>query len=282
MPITLLVLDIDGTMVGKQLRINEPVLKAIKAAQAVGVQVAVATGRMYRAALRFHAEVGSTLPLISYQGALIKDPKDGTVLMHRPVPIDRTLEVIDFMENNELVVHLYINDTLYVRELTPASRRYGERTGVEPEVVGDLRRVLTAEPTKVLGLTPGESVTDRMLKLLAERYSQEELYLTKSDPTFVEVANPHANKGLAVRFLAEEILQIPSYQVMTVGDQLNDAEMIVYAGTGVAMGNAPAALQVQADWIAPTVEQDGVAAAIEKFILTPQPCAPNPSSTSVR
>lgn len=264
----LLVLDIDGTLVGRELQISSRVLDSVRRAQNLGVQVAVATGRMYRAALPYHRQVGSMLPLICYQGALIKDPSDGKVQLHCPVPIERTLEVIDFMEERQLVVHLYINDILYVRSMTEASRRYGLRTGIEPQVVGDLRRILTAEPTKILGLTPDNLTTDRMLLELRQRYLPEVLYLTKSDPTFVEVANPTASKGNAVKFLAEEILMISAAEVMAVGDQQNDAEMIAYAGIGVAMGNAPVALQTQATWVAPGVEEDGVAAAIEQFILS--------------
>jgi len=267
--IKLVVLDIDGTIVGKNKAISPPVRSAITAVQSLGVQVALATGRMYRAALPYHHAVNSRLPLIAYQGALLKDPADGRVLMHLPVPIERTREVIPLLDGEGLVVHVYINDALYVRAFTEASRRYGERTGVEPQVVGDLNRVLTAEPTKILGLSDSEAETDRVLAALGERYRPDELYLTKSDPTFVEVTNPLVNKGRAVRFLAEDCLGLVADEVLCVGDQFNDLEMITYAGTGVAMGNAPDAVRSAANWVAPTVEEDGVAAALEKFVLIP-------------
>jgi Cof subfamily protein (haloacid dehalogenase superfamily) len=268
MPIKLVILDIDGTLVSKQAGITESVLEAIQQAQSLGVQFALATGRMYRSALPFYQQIASTLPLISYQGALIKNPQDGRVLLHYPVSVPRTLEVLEYFENQSLAVHLYINDHLYVRSMTAASQRYGERTGVEPQVVGDLRSVLTAEPTKVLALTSNEMVTDQVLGELAERYRPEELYLTKSDPTFVEVANPLANKGLAVKFLAEQCLNFLPEEVMTVGDQQNDVEMLEYAGIGVAMGNASPKVQAFSNWVAPSVTEDGVAAAIQKFILS--------------
>lgn len=268
MPIKLVILDIDGTLIGKQTGITEPVLEAIQQAQALGVQFALATGRMYRSALPYYQQIASTLPLISYQGALIKNPLDGRVLLHYPVSVARTLEVLEYLEEQSLAVHLYINDHLYVRSMTPASQLYGERTGVEVQVVGDLRSILTAEPTKVLALTSGEVVTDQVLAELASRYRSDELYLTKSDPTFVEVANPLANKGLAVKFLAEQCLNLMPEEVMTVGDQQNDVEMLQYAGIGVAMGNATPKVQAFANWVAPSVREDGVAAAIQKFILS--------------
>ena len=79
--IRLLVVDLDGTVVGDSNQINPVVKQAIAAAQARGVQVAIATGRMFRSALRFHQDLGLTLPLMTYQGALIKDPATGE--MHR-------------------------------------------------------------------------------------------------------------------------------------------------------------------------------------------------------
>jgi hydroxymethylpyrimidine pyrophosphatase-like HAD family hydrolase len=76
------------------------------------------------------------------------------------------------------------------------------------------------------------------------------------------------NKGVAVRYLAEEMLGLQPMNVMTIGDNFNDLEMIEYAGIGVAMGNAPEAIQAIAQWVAPSVEADGAAVAIEKFLLS--------------
>jgi len=83
--IRLLVLDIDGTIAGQSNDVREPVKQAIRSAQAKGVQVAIATGRMYCSALRFYHEVGSTLPLLAYQGAWIQDPATQQIYQHLPV-----------------------------------------------------------------------------------------------------------------------------------------------------------------------------------------------------
>ena len=269
--IQLLVLDIDGTIAGVSNEISEPVKQAIKAAQRKGVQVAVATGRMYCSALRFYEEIGSTLPLITYQGALIKDPT--TQQLHRHLRLSQALalQLLDHFELPELrsllSIHCYVDDRLYVRELTPASIAYGERTGVEPIPVGDLRQFLTIEPTKILALCDDPAVIDQLLGTLRGRYTPAELYLTKSVATFFEATHPAVNKGEAVRYLAEEILGLPASSVMTIGDNFNDVEMLAYAGLGVAMGNAPAEVKAVAKWVAPSVEQDGAAAAIEAFLL---------------
>ncbi len=269
--IKLLVLDIDGTISGESNQIKESVKQAIASAQASGVQVAIATGRMYRSALRFHQDVGSNLPLIAYQGAWIQDPISQKVHRHLPVKSETAHQLLDYFEQPELrsllSVHFYINDQLYVRELTRETQIYAGRSNIEPIAVGDLRTVLTTAPTKVLALSDDIAVIENLLGSLRQRYTPAELYLTTSVATFFEATNPLVNKGTAVRYLAEEVLGLNAANVMAIGDNFNDLEMLQYAGVGVAMGNAPADVQAIASWVAPTVEQDGAAVAIKTFIL---------------
>ncbi|MDJ0733909.1 MAG: Cof-type HAD-IIB family hydrolase [Nostocaceae cyanobacterium] len=270
--IQLLVVDIDGTIAGHENGISETVKEAITAAQAKGIQVAVATGRMYRSALRFHQEIGSNLPLIAYQGAWIQDPLSQNIYHHLPVKRQLAQQLLDYFEQPELrdllSVHFYINDQLYVRELTTDTQAYAQRSGINPIAVGDLRQVLNNEPTKILALCEDTDVIDNLLGNLRQQYTPDQLYMTTSVPTFFEAAHPAVNKGAAVRYLAEELLGIESTNVMTIGDNFNDLEMLQYAGIGVAMGNAPAGVKAIANWIAPNVESDGVAVAISKFLLS--------------
>jgi Cof subfamily protein (haloacid dehalogenase superfamily) len=270
--IQLLVLDIDGTISGKSNTLSPAVKQAIMTAQAQGIKVAIATGRMYRSALRFHQEIGSSLPLVAYQGAWIQDPV--TTRIHRHLSLSKEIaqRLLDYLEQPELrsllSVHFYINDQLYVRELTRETELYAQRSGITPIAVGDLRQTLSTEPTKVLALCDDSNVIDRLLGNLRLQYTPAELYLTTSVATFFEATHPRVNKGVAVRYLAEEMLGLQPMNVMTIGDNFNDLEMIEYAGIGVAMGNAPEAIQAIAQWVAPSVEADGAAVAIEKFLLS--------------
>ncbi|HEY9823272.1 MAG TPA: Cof-type HAD-IIB family hydrolase [Candidatus Sericytochromatia bacterium] len=269
--IQLLVLDIDGTIAGQSNDIREPVKQAIRSAQAKGIQVAIATGRMYCSALRFHQEVGSTLPMLAYQGAWIQDPATQKIYQHLSVSRTTAEQLLDYFETDGLrsllSVHFYINDQLYVREVTSETEIYAQRADIQPIPVGDLRKTLTTEPTKVLALSDDTAIIDQLLGSLRKQYTPAELYLTKSVATFFEATNPAVNKGAAVRYLAEEILGLKAQNVMAIGDNFNDVEMLAYAGLGVAMGNAPADVQAIANWVAPDVEQDGAAAAIEAFVL---------------
>lgn len=269
--IQLLVLDIDGTIAGESNQIRETVLQAIRRAKAKGIQVAIATGRMYSSALRFHLEIDSNLPLIAYQGAWIQDPATAKIYQHLPLSCTLAEQLLDYFETEPLrsllSVHFYINDQLYVREITPETKLYAQRSGIMPLAVGDLRTTLTTEPTKLLALCEDTAIIDQLLGSLRQKYTPAELYLTKSVATFFEATNPNANKGEAVRYLAEDILGLSAQNVMAIGDNFNDLEMLQYAGLGVAMGNAPADVQAIANWVAPNVENDGAAAAIEAFAL---------------
>ncbi len=270
--IKLLVLDIDGTIAGLSNDVREPVRAAIQAVMAKGVLVAIATGRMYRSTLRFHSAIGSTLPVLAYQGAWIQDPITGKIHRHLPVSIPMARQLLDYFEQPSLrellTLHLYINDRLYVREVTEETEIYAVRSGINPIPVGDLRSVLTSEPTKVLALSDDTAVIANLLGSLRKQYTPAELYMTTSVATYFEATNPLVNKGTAVRFLAEEMLGLSSANVMTIGDNFNDVEMLEYAGLGVAMDNAPAEVKAKAQWVAPSVEEDGVAAAIETFLLS--------------
>ena len=269
--IQLLVLDIDGTIAGQSNAVREPVKQAVRAVQAKGIQVAIATGRMYQSALRFYEEIGATLPLMVYQGALIKDPATNEIHRHLTVPQVYAAALLDYFEQPELrsrlSVHFYINDQLYVREITPDTEDYLSRSTIRAIAVGDLRTTLPQEPTKVLALAADVDLLDTLLVDLRQHYQPTELYLTKSVATFFEATHPQVNKGTAVQYLAEQYLKLGPENVMVVGDNFNDLEMIQYAGIGVAMGNAPAGVKAIADWVAPDVELDGVAAAIEEFLL---------------
>jgi Cof subfamily protein (haloacid dehalogenase superfamily) len=269
--IKLLVLDIDGTIAGHSNTLSHTVKEVIAAVQAKGIKVAIATGRMYCSALRFHQEIGSTLPLVAYQGAWIQNPNTQEIHRHLSVSREIALQLLEYFEELQwlslLSVHFYINDQLYVREITKETENYQQRCGVNAIPVGDLRQLLDHEPTKVLALCDDANLIQQLLANLRRRYKPTELYVTTSVATFLEAANPHVNKGNAVRYLAEEMLGLESHNVMTIGDNFNDVEMLSYAGISVAMGDAPAEVQAIAHWVAPSVELDGAAIAMEKFLL---------------
>ncbi|PSF37320.1 Cof-type HAD-IIB family hydrolase [Aphanothece hegewaldii CCALA 016] len=273
MDIRLLALDLDGTIVGHNNQISERVQQAIQTVQAKGVQVAIATGRMYKSAYKYHQTIASELPLIAYNGALIQDPKSQKILYHLPVALTTAKDLIHELEQpqwrSKININLYINDQLYVSQINDETKRYAQRSNIEAIAVGDLITFLqnNDNPTKILAIGKSRKVTRQLMNSLQQRFTSDQLYLTQSTPIFLEATHQKANKGTGVYYLAEQILGLKAEQVMTIGDNFNDVSMLSYAGMSVVMGNAPDAVKEFASWVAPPIELDGVAVAIEKFLL---------------
>jgi Cof subfamily protein (haloacid dehalogenase superfamily) len=269
--IKLLIVDIDGTIAGESNQVSPRVKQAIKAAQDRGIRVGIATGRMYKSALRFHHEIGADVPIMAYQGAWIQDPATGITHRHQPVPVEIARELIDYFEQSHLLdqlsIHVYRDDCLYVRGINSDTELYIGRSGIGVSPVADLRTVLTDRPTKILAMSEDTELIEQLRLDLRQRYQPEQLHVTTSVPIFLETTQAGVNKASAIDYVAQELLGIMAENVLAIGDNYNDVEMIAYAGIGVAMGNAPAAVQSLADWVAPDIEADGVAVAIEKFIL---------------
>jgi Cof subfamily protein (haloacid dehalogenase superfamily) len=269
--IRLLVVDIDGTIAGSSNQVSDRVRIALHQVQAQGIPVALATGRMYSSALRFHGIVQSQLPLIAYQGAWIQDPRDQTLHQHTPLPSDRAQELLEYFNQPHLQphvsIHLYLDDQLHVQDLLADTKAYTDRAGIPPIVVDNLATLLDRAPTKLLAMSQDIDLIATALTDLKTRYRSDEMYLTTSTATFLEATHPAVNKGNAVRYLAESVLGITPAQVMAIGDNCNDLEMLESVGLGIAMGDAPENVKAIANWVAPNVEADGAAVAIEKFLL---------------
>jgi len=270
------VLDIDGTIVDESNRVRDSVARAIHSAQRYGVAVAIATGRLYQTSLLAYDSIGSTLPLICYEGALIREPKTGFVHHHRPLDRRVLARVLDHTEllglRGCVSVHFHVQDEIYVSNLNGASVNYFARSNcfarskVEPIVVSDLRQLLNQSTTKVMVLSDDAHVIERISAELKSSDCRTQVRQGES-MTSLEAFHPTVNKRLAVSYLAEVIMGVRPENVMAIGDDFTDIEMLRYAGIGVAMGDAPPAVKASADWVTTTVEEDGVAAAVEKWIL---------------
>ncbi|WP_422661876.1 Cof-type HAD-IIB family hydrolase [Pannus brasiliensis] len=271
MDIRLIVVDVDGTIAGVSNEVNEPVIRAIEAVQAKGIPVAIATGRMYRSACRFHRAINSSLPLIAYNGAWIQEPDSGKIHRHIPIAEEFAVDLLDYLEQPEwraeLSINFYVDDTLYVRELNVETEIYRQRSGITPVAIGDLRTLAPRGTTKILAMGEDPTIIERLWMDLQLRYREGGLYFTQSTKTFFEVTHRDATKGSATKFLAEEFLGLNAGNVLAIGDNFNDVTMLTYAGFGVAMGDAPPEVKEIADWVAPSVEADGVAAVLERFVL---------------
>jgi len=267
--IRLLALDLDGTLMGDDLRISAPVKGAVAAAQERGVVVTLATGRMFDVALPFARELNITAPMICYQGGVIQ-AADAAEPLYRaemdPVPLR---EVMALAVERDWHMVLYADDQIFIAEQRYEDDLYTKWLGDDIRQVGDLSSVLDGHvPSKFLIVAyPPEA--DRIEVEVRDRFA-DRMEIVRSHELFVEGNPQGVSKGDALRRLAAH-LDVPQAEVMAVGDQGNDATMIAWAGVGVVMGDGSPVVQAVADWVAPPLAEDGAAVAIERFILNPRP-----------
>src|ERR1700722_14054946 len=264
--IRLVALDLDGTLVGSNLTISPRVRDAIARARERGTEVTIVTGRMFAATKPFAQTLGITGPIVCYQGAAIFEASTGEVLRETPVRQDVTREVLTWAEEHHVHAQCYAGDKLYVQQINRFSKRYTDLAKVEPTVVPSLREAFADRPSIKVVLVddpgPSEQHLAALKTLLGER-----AYLTRSNVDFVEVLSPDVNKGESLAFVAQRYGATLA-ETMAVGDAWNDVPLITAAGIGVAMGSGPPELFAQADAVVGDVAHDGVAEAIERYVLT--------------
>ncbi len=264
----LLALDLDDTLLNEKFAVSPRNVQALSKAMQQGLGVTLATGRMFRSALPYARELGITLPLITYHGALIRETtEENKILREHSVPYDLALEILRFGEKEGFYFNIYLEDQLYVKEESDNSRYYQSIASIPLQAVGDLGAFLEKagkEPTKLVIINRQGRLAG-LQETLLEKYASA-LSIVQSRPYFLEITHREATKGRALKFLAErENLSLA--RVIAIGDSYNDIDMLQCAGIGVAMGNAPPEVQQAADFVAMANTEDGVARFLERYIL---------------
>jgi Cof subfamily protein (haloacid dehalogenase superfamily) len=252
--------DLDRTLLPESLVLGERTLAAIAAARAAGIRVVIVTGRMFQSVRPYVQAAGIDDPVVCYQGAVVAEPGSGRFLRHEPIPLKLALETIAAVESEGFSLNCYVDDELYVAELTPAARRYADFQSLEIHVVGDLLEWLDAPPTKLVAVDD-PSALEGLEAHMKERFDGR-LFISKSLPYFLEFASPEVTKGSGMAFLAEHLGFSPQ-QTVAFGDGENDVELLEWAGYGVAVEDAHPRLAAVADWTCPPASEEGVAQVIE-------------------
>jgi len=289
MAIRLLALDLDGTLLNHRGQISERNRRAIDAARELGVCVAAVTGRRFRDSRPVALELGLDAPVIAHNGALTKHARTLETVAVLPLPLNAALKamevgtslgsdalVSDDHEGFGVLVYDHVsgdNGPLkeYIRWASQVHE--GEDGTASVQKVDSLFDYLDHDPIHLAFSGPCARMAQLESALREELTSSVKIFCTiykELDFTLIDILNPSASKGAGVAAAAAELNLLPE-EVMAVGDNFNDLEMLLFAGTGVVMANAPQELR-EIGGLHPTAsnKDDGVALAIEQFILSEQ------------
>lgn len=261
---SLVAIDLDGTLLRSDFKLSPRTVQAVRRAVERGVTVTLSTGRMFRSAQLVAREMGLAVPLITYNGAMVRNSGTGEIYHHSTVPLGVARMVVSDLVLLGLRPFVYVDDELYVAEVDYKTEQYCRVSGIEARAVGDLLCWLAAAPTKLL-LFEQELLVARLGPELSARY-RADLHVTRSWPYFLEIVRKGVSKGAALGVLTD-MLGLARNEVMAIGDSFNDVEMFEYAGLGVAMGNAPEEVKRRADRVTLSNDEDGVACVLEEVIL---------------
>ncbi len=260
--IKMVVTDIDGTIYTPETGIKQNTKDCLKELCNKGIIVAIATGRTYGSAKSVADKIGIKCPLICYQGGLVNS-YEGEILNAKYLNPVIAREIIEDFRKRKIHLNVYVEDKLYVEEDDDYIKDYIGDKGIDYFKVNSFNELDFRKLNKLLAIKYDTQFIDNLIKELREKYPS--IYSVKSYKYFCEIANKEATKGNAIKFLGEKY-GIKTEEIMAIGDQNNDIEMIETAGIGVAMGNGTEEIKKNADFITDTVENDGFIKAVNKFV----------------
>lgn len=264
--IQLVAIDLDGTLLNSAKQLTDSTAATLRAVRRVtGGHVVLASARPPRGSMGFYTSLRLDTPMINYNGALVHRPTDGKVLLHRPLPAATAAEAVRLARGvySDVLVSAEIMDKWYTDRVDD---RYPTDTArnFRPDLVAPVSQWLRQSVTKLLLL--GEPDKLAAVAQTISAHLAEHVQLAQARDFLLQVMHPTVSKAYALRMVAGE-LGVSREQVMAIGDNVNDIDMLRWAKIGVAMGNAPGEVQAAADYITAANDAEGVARAVQAFVL---------------
>jgi 5-amino-6-(5-phospho-D-ribitylamino)uracil phosphatase len=260
--IRLVAIDLDGTLLDSQKRISDRTADALRCLPR-DVKVVIASARPPRSVRHIYRSLNLDTWQINYNGALVWDEPNAGIVMHIPMDGILTRRIIaearDLFPN--LLVSCEILDRWHTDRFDPS---FTTETGklFQPDVVAPVDEFCNQPITKLMLL--GDVPTISRLQSLLSRHG--DISVLRSDPDLLQIMNPAASKAAALQYVAEHY-GIPLPNILAIGDAPNDIPMLQAAGVAVAMDNAHAEVKAVADWVAPSNDDHGVHAALQRYGL---------------
>ncbi|MFH8739489.1 MULTISPECIES: Cof-type HAD-IIB family hydrolase [unclassified Streptomyces] len=263
-PIRLLLADVDGTLVTSDKVLTDRAVHAVHKLHDAGVLFAVTSGRPPRGMAMIVEPLALVTELAAFNGGLIVNP-DMTVVEQHVIPVEVVAPIVALMESFGLSVWIYRGADWYVRDVKgPHVDRERWTVQFAPTLVPDFDG-LDQGAAKVVGVSDDHQVVEAAAVAARAQFG-EHVSAARSQPYYLDVTHPQANKGGVVRYWSAK-LRIPPEQISTIGDMPNDVLMFAHSGLSIAMGNASHEVQRAARRVTTSNEEEGFAHAVERFIL---------------
>ena len=264
-PVKLLIADVDGTLVTGAKVLTDGACRAVDRLRQAGIELAITSGRPPRGMAMLVEPLKLTTPIAAFNGGMFVKPDLTTVLEGRTLPLAVARETLDFLLHAGLDVWVYRDADWYIRAReAPHVAREQATVQFEPTVIADLSAVLDGA-VKIVGASDDHALVARTEAALRQRIAGH-ASAARSQPYYLDVTHPDANKGMVVRYDAQA-LRVPVEQVATIGDMPNDVLMFAVGGVSIAMGNASPDVQRCARYVTTSNEEEGFAHAIDAFVL---------------
>lgn len=264
----LVAIDMDGTLLNSDKKVSERNRQAIKEATDKGAMVVISTGRGFAGIEKYLDDLGLNKNgqyALTMNGGAAYDCFTKKNITRIGLEHSDTLKVYNMNKKLGLKIQVYTLDKCLALEENEFTRFERELIGTDIKILEEFNDIHKHNDIMKVILLEEPSVLDEKMKNIPSEI-KEQYNFVKSLPMSLEVLNKNCNKGLGLKELIKT-LGLKKEEVMAIGDEENDYEMIQFAGLGVAMGNANEKIKGIANYITDTNDNDGVAKVIEKFIL---------------
>ena len=264
--IGLLLADVDGTLVTQEKLLTDRAIAAVRALEEAGILFAVTSGRPPRGMAMLIEPLRLRTPIAAFNGGLVVQPdRELESIERRALPRTLVPEVVELLESFALDVWVYRGADWYVLDPDGAHVEHESRTvGFAPSVVESFAGI-DEDVVKIVGASDDFEAVERASRSTQERFGQQ-VSASRSQPYYLDVTHPDANKGAVVQWLAARY-DLPLRRVATIGDMPNDVLMFAHSGLSIAMGQSSPEVKRAARRVTTPNDDEGFANAVDKFIL---------------
>ena len=264
--VKMLLADVDGTLVTQDKVLTDEAIAAVRDLRHAGVIFAITSGRPPRGMAMLIEPLDIQTPIAGFNGGVIVD-RHLSVIEQRVLPEDLVVPVADLMESFKLDVWVYRGADWYVPKADgPHVARESRTVKFDPKIMPDGGvRALTTDVAKMVGVSDDTDGVARASEAARNMFG-DQVTAAVSQPYYLDVTHPMANKGAVVKYL-RNMYKIDEAGIATIGDQANDILMFAHSGLSIAMGNATPEVKRAARRVTTSNEDEGFANAVRRFIL---------------